>query len=90
MLQIPNQRIVLHQKPVLIAPTNGKLCIDNIVNFQWNISVDPEGDVISYLIQVATDNQFNQVAHTFSISATSKKRFFRKRDSLLLESESYR
>lgn len=59
-------------KPVLIAPTNGKLCIDNIVNFQWNISVDPEGDVISYLIQVATDNQFNQVAHTFSISATSK------------------
>jgi len=58
--------------PTLVAPTNNKLCIDNAVSFQWNISTDPDGDAITYQIQVAKDNQFSQIAHSLSSSATSQ------------------
>ncbi len=58
--------------PILTSPTNGRLCIDNTVSFQWNSSTDPDDDVISYEIQVATDNQFNQIAHTLTGSSTSQ------------------
>lgn len=58
--------------PTLSAPTNGKLCIDTTVSFLWNSSTDPEGDLILYQIQVAKDNQFNQIAHTLSGSAANR------------------
>ncbi|MBL4939581.1 MAG: hypothetical protein JKY16_04780 [Lutibacter sp.] len=58
--------------PTLSAPTNGKLCIDNSVSFQWSNSIDPDGDTVSYQIQVAKDNQFNQITHTLSGSATNQ------------------
>jgi len=58
--------------PTLVAPTNNKLCIDNAVSFQWNASSDPDGDAVTYQIQVAKDNQFAQIAHTLSSSATSQ------------------
>jgi predicted secreted protein len=50
--------------PVLISPTNAKLCVSNAVTFQWNPSTDANKDVISYQIQVATDNQFTQIVKT--------------------------
>lgn len=56
--------------PTLVAPENNKLCIDNSVFFQWNASTD--SDPITYLIQIATDNQFNQVKHTLTGSTTNK------------------
>lgn len=59
-------------KPTLVDPINNSLCIDNVVNFQWNASTDSDGDAITYEIQVATDNQFSNIAHTFTQSATSK------------------
>lgn len=46
--------------PTQSAPTNNLLCIDNTVTFQWTTSTDPDGDSISYEIQIATDNQFTQ------------------------------
>jgi len=58
--------------PTLTTPTNGTLCIDNSVNFQWNNSTDPDGDAINYQIQVAKDNQFSQIAHTLTSTSTSK------------------
>lgn len=58
--------------PVLVAPTNNKLCLDNLVNFQWNVSVDAENDVISYQIQVARDNQFLQIVKTVDGTAISQ------------------
>lgn len=58
--------------PTLVAPTNNKLCIDNSISFQWNSSTDPDGDAITYQIQVAKDNQFSQIAHTLSGSATNQ------------------
>ena len=58
--------------PVLSAPANNLLCIDNTVNFQWNASTDLEGDAISYEIQVAKDNSFSQIAHTINATTTNK------------------
>lgn len=57
--------------PTQSAPTNNLLCIDNTVTFQWNASTDPEGDSISYELQIATDNQFSQNLQTLTISSTS-------------------
>ncbi len=44
--------------PVLVAPTNGKVCIDNTVSFKWETAIDPEKDAVSYQIEIAKDNQF--------------------------------
>ncbi|WP_372767146.1 hypothetical protein [Lutibacter sp.] len=58
--------------PVLTSPTNNLLCINNVVNFQWNASTDPDGDPITYQIQVAKDNLFSQIAHTVTSTNASK------------------
>lgn len=58
--------------PTLVAPTNNKLCIDNAVSFQWNTSTDPDGDTVTYQIQVAKDNQFTQIIQTLTGSATNQ------------------
>lgn len=50
--------------PILTAPTNNKLCIDNVVSFEWNASTDAENNPIIYQIQIATDNQFTQIVKT--------------------------
>ncbi len=57
--------------PTQSAPTNNLLCIDNVVQFNWNASTDPEGDAISYELQIATDSQFSQNLQTLTISSTS-------------------
>lgn len=57
--------------PTQSAPTNNQLCIDNMVTFQWNASTDPEGDAITYELQIATDNQFSQNLQTRTSSSTS-------------------
>jgi hypothetical protein len=58
--------------PVLTAPINSKLCVDNLVNFQWNASVDAESDAVTYQIQVARDNQFLQIVSTIDGAAISQ------------------
>ena len=58
--------------PTLSYPTNNLLCIDNSVAFQWNASIDPEGNPITYQIQVAKDNLFTQIAHTLTSSTATK------------------
>jgi len=58
--------------PTLTYPANNLLCIDNVVNFQWNASTDSQGDAITYQIQVAKDNLFAQIAHTLTSITTSK------------------
>jgi len=51
-------------KPVLISPANANLCVSNVVEFQWNPSTDANKDAITYVIQLATDNQFSQIVKT--------------------------
>jgi hypothetical protein len=50
--------------PAMIAPTDNKLCVDNMVAFQWNLSTDANNDVVTYQIQVAKDIAFSQIVKT--------------------------
>ncbi|AMC11375.1 hypothetical protein Lupro_08930 [Lutibacter profundi] len=56
--------------PTLVYPTNNLLCIENVLNFDWNASSDPDGDVITYQVQVAQDMGFSQLVHTVTESST--------------------
>lgn len=58
--------------PTLASPVNNLLCIDNVVNFQWNASTDAEGGVITYEIQVAKNNLFTPISHTQTSTTTNK------------------
>jgi len=58
--------------PTTTYPTDNLLCIDNVINFQWNASTDSEGDVITYHIQIAKSNLFSPVEHGFNVSGTTK------------------
>lgn len=59
--------------PSLSAPSNNLLCIDNVLDFSWNASTDPDGDAINYQLQIATDNQFTTNLQSFTGSAASKQ-----------------
>lgn len=56
--------------PSLVYPTNNLLCIDNVLDFDWNASSDPDGDSIRYQIEVAKDAGFTQIAHSVTESST--------------------
>lgn len=58
--------------PTLVYPTNNLLCIDNVLEFDWNASTDPDGDAITYQVQVAKDAGFTQLAHTVTESSTNR------------------
>lgn len=56
--------------PTLVYPTNNLLCINNILDFEWNASTDSNNDNITYTIQVSKDNQFNQIDFTANSPST--------------------
>ncbi|MCF6181257.1 hypothetical protein [Lutibacter sp.] len=57
--------------PTLTYPTNNLLCINNQLDFQYS-STDPDGDAITYQIQIATDNTFTNIVQTQTATTTSK------------------
>lgn len=57
--------------PTTIYPANNDLCIDNAVNFQWNASTDPDGDAITYTVEVSENSSFSPISQTKTTSATS-------------------
>lgn len=58
--------------PSLVSPTNGLLCINNMVDFSWNSSVDPEGDNINYEIVIAKDSQFTTIVKQETTASLTK------------------
>ena len=56
--------------PTLVYPANNLLCIDNVLDFDWNASTDPDGDSVTYQVQVAKDAGFSQLVHTVTESST--------------------
>lgn len=46
--------------PTLVAPANNELCLNNSVDFEWDI-VTEANKTTSYQIQIAKDNQFSQI-----------------------------
>jgi hypothetical protein len=61
---IPEVKNAAPSTPTLVAPSDNKLCVNNIVLFQWNEAKDPNNDAITYQLQVAKDNQFSQIVKT--------------------------
>jgi hypothetical protein len=57
--------------PQLKFPTNGLLCTDNPLNFNWETSTDQNGDKISYEVEIAQDESFNVMVESISLSQTS-------------------
>jgi SusE outer membrane protein len=57
--------------PSLVSPSNNLLCVENTLTFNWNASVDADGDTITYKIEIATDNLFNNIVHFGSTTTTS-------------------
>ena len=58
--------------PTLVYPSNNLLCINNVLDFNWDASTDPEGDAITYTIQVSTNAQFTQIVHDVDVSSTTR------------------
>lgn len=57
--------------PTQLYPASNELCIDNTVNFQWSASVDPEGNAISYIVEVSKNNSFSPIIETKTVTSTS-------------------
>jgi len=47
--------------PVITSPVDNELCVNNAVDFEWEESTDKNNDDITYLIEIAKDNQFTQI-----------------------------
>jgi hypothetical protein len=56
----------------LTYPTNNLLCITNIMEFQWGTSTDPDGDRVSYTLDISKDNLFSTIAESFTVTSNSK------------------
>ena len=52
--------------PTLVYPTADLLCLENPVECKWNVSTDLDGDVITYLLEVAKNNSFTDGKQTFT------------------------
>lgn len=58
--------------PTKVFPLNNTLCIDNNINFQWNESSDPEGEVLRYRVEISENANFTSIIESKSVSdATS-------------------
>ena len=55
----------------LIYPSADLLCIDNTITFQWSAASDPDGDPISYILVIAEDRNFTNVAEQITVSTTN-------------------
>ncbi|SFF68204.1 hypothetical protein SAMN04488033_10461 [Salegentibacter agarivorans] len=56
----------------LIYPSDNLLCADNTIDFEWEASTDPDGDDISYLLEITRDIDFSTIDHSFTLISTSK------------------
>jgi hypothetical protein len=67
----PNSENMEPTVPNLIAPEDGLLCTDNPLSFSWSTATDPQGDSITYEIQVATNNSFSSNLQSNTSSGTT-------------------
>ena len=56
----------------LIFPTNNLICTNFNLEFDWSTVTDPEGDTISYIIDIATEADFGTVLFTATTTATER------------------
>lgn len=56
----------------LMYPTHNLLCISNVLDFEWSVATDPDGDQLSYILEIARDNGFTNIEHQFTVSSNTK------------------
>jgi len=57
--------------PLKVSPSNGLLCTEIPLSFEWQSSSDSDGDAISYEIEISKDAQFSDVVINRTVSSTS-------------------
>ena len=57
--------------PTPLEPTNELLCLDNLVQFKWSESTDPDLDNINYEVQISKDNTFTNITNTLKEVSTT-------------------
>ena len=58
--------------PVLVFPGKDQLCIDNTLDFTWEPSTNEDGSSVIYTVEIARDNQFNDIVVSEVQTALSK------------------
>ncbi len=56
----------------LVFPTNNLLCTTNTLDFEWGEVEDPDGDTVSYLLEISSDNLFTSVDESHTVSGKTK------------------
>ena len=58
--------------PALVFPTDNLICTNFNLEFDWNAVTDPEGDAVSYIIDIATDANFDVVVFSALTTVTTQ------------------
>ncbi|GAA4940137.1 hypothetical protein GCM10023314_11170 [Algibacter agarivorans] len=57
----------------LTYPTNNLLCISNTLLFEWADAIDPNGDQITYLLEISKNNQFSSIEESITSTNNNSK-----------------
>ncbi len=57
--------------PALVFPINNLICTSVDLEFSWNEVIDNEGDSVRYVIDLARDSNFNDIAFTVTTTSTA-------------------
>ncbi len=58
--------------PSLVFPSNNLTCTNFNLEFEWNAVTDPDGDEVSYVIEIAANSNFTTVLFTAVTSETTR------------------
>ncbi|KGK28980.1 fibronectin type III domain-containing protein [Cellulophaga sp. E6(2014)] len=70
--EAPEQNLAPTKVNSLIYPSNNLLCITNLLDFEWNKATDPNGDTLSYILEISKTNNFSSNNQTFEVDNTTK------------------
>ncbi|WP_299547272.1 SusE domain-containing protein [Seonamhaeicola sp.] len=56
----------------LTYPTNNLLCTTNVLEFKWAAATDPDGDAVSYVLEISKKNDFSAIEESITVSGTSR------------------
>ncbi|MBW1296385.1 fibronectin type III domain-containing protein [Aquimarina litoralis] len=58
--------------PSLLFPTNNLICSNIDLEFEWDSSIDDQGDIISYQIEIALNAAFTNIVYSASTSQPTR------------------
>lgn len=57
--------------PQLVFPEKDQLCLDADLTFDWSASTDPDGDALTYQIQISTNRAFTDIVEDHIVTDTN-------------------